>query len=86
MRLTASSRSTTRGQALAGCRAGLSAQISAVLYSWIPIRTWSEVKVLAMASITEPSPWMAASSAAAANGHTLGSAKAASLSAVNASP
>lgn len=31
MRLTASRRSTTRGQALAGWRAGLSAQISAAL-------------------------------------------------------
>ena len=86
MWLTASSRSTTRGQALAGLWAGLSAQISAALCSWTAIRIWSEANVLAMVATVEASPWMAASSAAAACGHTLGSARAASLRAVNASP
>lgn len=65
---------------------GLSAQISAALCSWIPIRTWSKVKDSATDLMVEPSPSAASSSAAAANDHTLGSAKAASLRTVKVSP
>ena len=86
MRLTASRRSTTRGQALAGCRAGLSAQISAALCSWTPMRNSSEFAIAAAFLIVEPSPWAASSSAAAANGQMLGSGRTASLRMVNVSP